>query len=167
MRDNRERKPMERHGLSNTKLYHRWTAIVSRVTDPANACYRNYGGRGIKICDEWRDFLNFRDWAYNSGYDPELVIDRIDVNGNYCPENCRWVTKSESSINRRKTDKYAIQRQGNRYQVTVVRNGYHFYLGTFADANTAQGARNEFLKYYRRGELDDCWLIKSVKRYVA
>jgi hypothetical protein len=65
--------------------------------------FKDYGGRGIVVCDEWKDYLAFRDWALANGYDDSLSLDRIDVNGDYCPENCRWVTAKEQALNRRNT----------------------------------------------------------------
>ena len=169
MRLSGERKPINRHGLSSTRLYHRWTAMVSRITDPDNKCYRTYGGRGIGICEDWRDFLKFRDWAFASGYKPELIIDRINVNGDYCPDNCRWVTKSDSSINRRKKDDFGINKgkKSKRVTLTIVRNRCHFYLGTYPDIESAKLVRGKFIELYNKGELDNCQFIKSAKRYVA
>jgi len=63
--------------------------------------YKYYGGRGIKVCKEWHDFVNFKAWAMESGYKDTLTLDRIDNDGDYCPENCRWETLSQQCMNRR------------------------------------------------------------------
>ena len=90
------------HGKRNTHLYSIYTAMKSRCNNPNNATYVNYGGRGIKVCDEWdRDFQTFYDWAVTNGYKRELTLDREDVNKGYLPDNCRWVTMEAQQNNRR------------------------------------------------------------------
>lgn len=75
--------------------------MKARCHNPRNKRYDRYGGRGITICDEWRDsFEAFRDWAMANGYQENLTLDRKDTDGNYCPENCKWATQKEQQNNR-------------------------------------------------------------------
>ena len=83
------------HELTYHPVYHIWNAMIYRCCNPKSTAYKDYGGRGIKVCDEWKDIRNFAKWADETGFEPgkNLSIERMDVNGNYCPENCIWIKR--------------------------------------------------------------------------
>ena len=101
----------ERHGGSGTRLYKIWVGMRERCERPEHDSYPYYGGRGIRVCDDWRhSFTSFRTWAESAGYRSDKSIDRIDVNGHYEPANCRWATDKQQARNRRPN--FAIIHQG-------------------------------------------------------
>jgi len=98
-----------KHGMTGTSLYMVWDSFKRRCRDPNHDAYKNYGGRGIYVCDEWKeDFLVFYEWARESGYEEGLSIDRIDNDGPYCKSNCRWATMKEQANTRRNSILLAI-----------------------------------------------------------
>lgn len=105
----------KKHGMFGTRIYNLWHTMKERCYVPTQTSYKIYGGRGIKVCDEWQDFIPFMEWAYANGYDEnaprgQCTLDRIDPNGDYCPENCRWVSMSAQSNN--KTNNVYLEYQG-------------------------------------------------------
>lgn len=111
------REKVTTHGESKTHLYEIWCAIKRRCYNKNFDHYNNYGGRGISMCESWMDsFEEFRDWALENGYTDDLSIDRIDVNGNYEPSNCRWVTIKEQANNR--TDNHLLTYNGKTQTIS-------------------------------------------------
>ena len=107
--DNRK---YERHGERHTKLYRVWASMRQRCNNPNEKEYKNYGGRGISICPEWEFYANFSEWAHANGYEEGLTIERKDVNGNYCPENCTWIPLELQARNR--TDTCWVEYNGKK-----------------------------------------------------
>ena len=90
------------HGLSKTRLYSIWCDMKSRTSNPNVPCYSFYGGRGIDVCEEWKNnFTAFYSWALNNGYSDTLTLDRKNNDEGYSPNNCRWTTMKEQAANRR------------------------------------------------------------------
>ena len=104
---------------SNSRLYCTYKNMNRRCHDTKFPKYKSYGARGIKVCDEWRnDFNKFKEWAIDNGYNDTLTIDRIDCNGNYEPNNCRWVTKQQQMRNR--TDTLYVTYKGKQYCMSYI-----------------------------------------------
>lgn len=115
-----------KHNLSNHRLYRIWAQMKDRCYNPKSHNYKHYGGRGIAVCDEWKNsFESFYSWSISSGYKDDAprglyTLDRIDVNGNYCPENCRYTDTKEQSLNKRTT--HYLTLNGETKPITVWAN---------------------------------------------
>lgn len=97
------------HGMHKTRLYQAWIHMKQRCKNPKCKSYKNYGGRGIEVCQDWeKSFINFKDWAYKNGYTDALTLDRIDNDKGYYPENCRWVNMLVQENNKRNNHYYLI-----------------------------------------------------------
>ena len=110
-----------KHGESKTRLYNIWRSMLSRCMWENPYYYDRYGGRGISVCEKWMEYEPFRDWALSNGYSDNLSIDRIDVNGDYCPENCRWADRK-------------VQGNNKRNNVYLEHNGEKKTIAQWADA---------------------------------
>lgn len=100
-----------KHGHSNSKLWKVWKEIIRRC-DPVSG-HENYGLRGIKVTADWMEFKEFEEWAKTSGYIVGLTIERLDVNGDYCKENCTWIPMSEQSKKRRPSSEWNFKNKYN------------------------------------------------------
>lgn len=147
-----------KHGLSTTRIYRIFWGMLNRCYVKENPAYEYYGGKGIKVCEEWNGFdkfLNFYEWAITNGYEEGMQLDRIDVNQDYRPDNCRWVTPTENARNQgvRKdnTSGYKGVNYDKRKNLWVVRisvNGKRKYVGRFKKLEDAVKAREEAEKKY-------------------
>lgn len=139
------------HDLSRSKIYRSWANMINRCEyKDKNGMYERYGGRGIKVCDEWRkSFESFYEWAINNGYQEHLQIDRINNDGNYCPENCQWITLGENmAVGKRRSGNNASGYIGvcrdakdGKWTSYITCNKERYTLGRFADINDAVEAR--------------------------
>jgi hypothetical protein len=120
-------KDLSTHNKTNTRLFHIWHGMKLRCSNKKSKDYKNYGGRGITVCDEWiNDFKVFYDWAINNGYSDELSIDRKNVFGNYEPDNCRWST-DKVQFNNKRVNRYITI---NGVTKTVVEWAEEYNIGS-------------------------------------
>ena len=143
------------HGFGYTRLYAVWVEIKNRTLNPKHKNYKDYGGRGITVCEGWKnDFMPFYNWAMENGYEENkgLSIDRIDNNGNYCPKNCRWTTQTIQTRNQRiyKNNKSGYKgvsytKETGRYRVKICVNKKSIHLGYFLTPVEGARAYNNYI----------------------
>jgi hypothetical protein len=99
---------------NRTRLYTIWCGMRQRCNNPNKEAFKHYGGKGVTVCPEWEKYSEFKKWALANGYADNLCIDRIDSNGNYAPDNCRWITASENTAraNKNHTSRKVIRGEG-------------------------------------------------------
>ena len=143
----------KKHGLSHTRLYTVWNDMNVRVHNPQYKQYNDYGGRGITICEEWKnDFMSFYNWAISNGYLDDLSIDRINNDGNYEPNNCRWVTQTIQNRNQRiqtnNTSGYKgvhFNKGSSKHMARIHINKKRIYLGLYPTAEEGAIAYNNYI----------------------
>lgn len=153
-------KKFKTHGLSNTRLYIIWQAMKQRCYNPKYDYYQNYGGKGIIICDEWKsDFMSFYNWSMENGYNDSLSIDRIDINKNYSPDNCRWATPMIQSNNKGDTtyviyhgEKDSLTNMCRKLNVnrSTIQKRCRIYKCSFEEAVDNYQKPGEFVDYWKR-----------------
>ncbi len=119
------------HGEADTRLHIIWMHMRGRCQKKNHTGYKNYGMRGISVCKEWEGYVRFRDWALGNGYNKDLTIDRIDNNGNYCPQNCKWSSMQTQSNNKRNSKFLQIAGQKK-----TLRQWCNEYLADYEIAKT-------------------------------
>jgi hypothetical protein len=152
-----------RHGMSDSRIYHIWEAIIQRCLNPKNPNYENYGKRGINICDEWKIFENFLTWTTNSNYSDSLEIERINNNLGYFPENCIWSTRSIQCFNKR-SGRNTSGRIGvswdntkNKWKSELVKNGIKVLFKRFDNFEEAVQA-------IEKAELENFGFIRNKEK---
>jgi len=143
----------KKHGLCDTRVYHIYTGIKRRCYNKNIPQYNDWGGRGIKVCKEWKeDFNKFYDWSMANGYDENLSIDRIDNDGNYEPSNCRWTTRSVQSSNTRirsnNTSGYTgigWSKDKGRWTCYIQYKGKIIYYDSSSNKEYLSAMRNKFI----------------------
>lgn len=141
------------HGMTNSNEYYVWCGMKSRCFNENNKSYKNYGGRGITVCDRWRD--SFENFYKDMGPRPSSThqIDRINNDGNYEPDNCKWRTPSENCLNRRckpgKTGIKNITKDGKSYYAMITRQG-HTRTSRYTNLETALKKRDLYIEEYNK-----------------
>ncbi len=145
--------------LSSHRLYGILTNMINRCEDISNIHYGYYGGRGITVCDEWKNFISFFEWSINNRYEDNLTIDRINNNFGYSPSNCRWTTKEVQSRNTKAIHKHntsgyrgvSLHKKTNRWRARITVSSKEISLGYF---DTAINGAKAYDKYVIENNLE-------------
>lgn len=146
-RKKKAREATLKHGIftdgnrKKPRLYRIWLHMKGRCRNPNHPAYHNYGGRGISVCEEWKEFENFRNWAMSNGYSDNLTIERINNNGDYHPRNCKWATRKEQANNSRWNHNITFQGQTKTMAEWAREVGINYQ--TLADRINKQGLEPE------------------------
>lgn len=137
-----------KHGLNGTRISRIHQNMKARCNNPNNTHYHNYGGRGISVCEEWSSLSSFSEWAFSSGYNDSLTIDRVNNDKGYEPSNCRWISKSEQSYNKRISPNSAtgypgINMLNNKYVAYIGFKNEKIHIGVFDNFDVAFEARRK------------------------
>ena len=127
----------ETHNMSNTRPYKIWVDMKKRCSNKKHWAFGHYGGRGIKVCDEWQEFLPFYEWSMANGYADNLTIDRIDNDGDYRPSNCRWATRKEQANNKSNNTIYEVD--GKKHTIRKLSDLYGISYGTLSSRIRSYG----------------------------
>lgn len=143
-----------KHGKYKSRIYNCWRDMKDRCYNEHNPRYKDYGGRGIKVCDRWLDFNNF--YADMGDKPKGKSIDRIDNDGDYCPENCKWSTRSEQQWNTRAKG-YSYCKIKGKYAARANRNKKYYNLGYYDTPEEARQAYLKFKKEFAEGKYDSAF----------
>jgi hypothetical protein len=139
------------HNMSNSKIYKVHSGMMARCNNPNSFKFDCYGGRGIRVCEEWLKFENFYVWAVQNGYKDGLTIERIDVNGNYEPSNCRWIPQRQQYYNQRRTK--FINLHGRNISISelkdrlgIKRGVLEYYLSRYGNDKVVSYLKENFAK---------------------
>lgn len=124
------------------RLIEIWRHMHARCENNKHVRYKDYGGRGIKVCDEWFSFVYFASWAINNGYEDKLELDRIDPNGNYEPSNCRWITHKAQMNNTRRGEKVVFEKVTKSFSIRQRNKKFEYRINVY----TPDGKRKQVTK---------------------